>query len=60
MDDYLIGKALLEGLTKVSSMFIHDSLLIPELARIKLASREISQAPHTMIISNAKILCYFV
>lgn len=28
MDDYLIGKALLEGLNKVSSMFIHFTLLI--------------------------------
>lgn len=47
MDDYLIGKALLEGLTKVSSMFIHGSLLIPELARIKLASHEFLRHQHT-------------
>jgi len=28
MDDYLISKALLEGLNKVSSMFIHFGLVI--------------------------------
>lgn len=28
MDDYLIGKALLEGLNKVSGMFIRFSVLI--------------------------------
>lgn len=47
MGDYLIGKALLEGLTKVSSMFIHVSLLIPEPARIKLASPEFLRVHHT-------------